>query len=318
MMGGTENELSLIHAALRTCRRPQNPIPAMVAKAKNTLIRALGGAPAGQRRLRRCATHLRGGDPANAFTLIELLVVIAIIAILAAILLPALNQAKARAQGVACLSNIRQLQFAWLMYPEDHNQIMPPHSPVYSGGAWRDISPSWVLGNAQMDVSLTNIELGLLYPYSRSPGIYACPSDRSTVKMADGSEKRRIRSYTSQGALNPQCSWVQTPPYLLYTKLTEIPQPAPSGLMVMIEASAQSIDTAGYMWLFGAWEGSGIWGTLPSDRHRSKGSISYADGHASLMKWKGVKENRQGGDLVRSGADVEDMMAMLEGRPRSP
>lgn len=255
--------------------------------------------------------------PARGFTLIELLVVIAIIAILAAMLLPALAKAKARAHGIACLGNVRQLQVAWLMYAEDHNQVMPPHSPVNVGGVWRDIHPSWVLGNAQVDGNLTNIASGLLFPYTRSAGIYACPADRSTAPVPGGIKQRRIRSYTSQGALNPLSGWGPAPPYILCIKLTDIPRPSPSGLMVMIEANASSITCAGYDWWFGAWNGSGPWGTLPSDRHQLKGCISYADGHASLIKWKAAKENRPPGDPVRGRADIEDMLVMLEGRPRS-
>jgi prepilin-type processing-associated H-X9-DG protein len=204
------------------------------------------------------------------------------------------------------------------MYAEDHNQVMPPHSPVNVGGVWRDIPPSWVLGNDQVDVNLTNITSGLLFPYSRSAGIYVCPADRSTAPAPGGIQQRRLRSYTCQGALNPLSGWGPAPPYQLYTKLAQIRQPAPSGLMVMIEATARSITFAGYDWWFGAWNGRGPWGTLPSDRHNHKGSISYADGHASLVKWKSAKENRPDPDPVRIGADTEDMMVMLEGRPRNP
>src|ERR1043166_5383156 len=125
----------------------------------------------------------------TGFTLIELLVVIAIIAILAGLLLPALSQAKARAQTIACMNNLKQLQLCWHLYAVDNDDQLPPNNFVYNvDGINNPIvrSLSWCPGVAPLDTTTSNIEQGLLFQYNSSVGIYHCPSDRSTVSTLEG------------------------------------------------------------------------------------------------------------------------------------
>src|SRR5437762_12228469 len=130
-----------------------------------------------------------------AFTLIELLVVIAIIAVLAALLLPTLAKAKQSAQSTKCLSNLKQLQLAWLNYAHDNNDRLVPNKTRNTGVIQRSVAPSWVLGNAKWDRAMTNIRAGLLYSHAGAEGVFHCPRDKSLTRGA-ATPALRIRSYS--------------------------------------------------------------------------------------------------------------------------
>jgi len=218
----------------------------------------------------------------GAFTLIELLVVIAIIAILAAMLLPALNRAKAKAQTISCVSNAKQLQLAYELYSTDNgNQLMDNSvSGTSSPGA-----KAWIKGNVQEYMSgyENDPKQGVLFPYNSSLGIYRCPSSRAFLKgtgWGGGSQVPHNRSYSVSVWLGSNL----TPPDLIAQKFSAIRNPSKTS--VFIEENQISIDNGAIG--FNRTNIGGMW-NLPSNRHASSGILSFLDGHAESFRWRGSR-----------------------------
>jgi prepilin-type N-terminal cleavage/methylation domain-containing protein/prepilin-type processing-associated H-X9-DG protein len=214
---------------------------------------------------------------ANGFTLIELLVVIAIIAILAAMLLPALSKAKGKGQQIACLNNQRQLQLCWHMYATDHNDKLILN---VTGGT------GWIQGNMQNAAEAVNTTLlknGLLFPYNKAFGIYRCPADmrRSTEGIAFRVRSYSMNCYMNGNDVTADKGFAAPGVYRVNRKLADITRPAASSAFVFVEEHESVIDDGHFGF---AAEGNS-WYNLPGLWHRGA-NFSFADGHSSFRKWQ--------------------------------
>jgi prepilin-type N-terminal cleavage/methylation domain-containing protein/prepilin-type processing-associated H-X9-DG protein len=228
------------------------------------------------------------GALCEGFTLIELLVVIAIIAILAAMLLPVLGQAKSKSQDISCRNNLRQLQFCWHLYVDENNQALPPISvwPTSSGG-WECRAPSWVVGDALHDVSTTNLERGLLFPYNRSVGIYRCPADKTPV-FGHPSVLRtcsyQLDSFLNHNYMGGIPPWYPDP--WERRKFSELVNPAPTGVLTFIDSHPTTGDSADFSQLYRATTGQDAWSSLPGEQHNRGANLAFADGHVEHWRWR--------------------------------
>ena len=220
----------------------------------------------------------------RAFTLIELLVVIAIIAILAALLLPVLGRAKQRGLGIACLSNLKQLQLGWMMYTDDNNNRIAQNIASNSGHLTENgLDPNsqpgtpnacWVLGQADAAPQWTNnllITHGLIYPYLNTVNVYKCPADPSP----------RNRNYSMNCWLDGISAWNSV--CIDFVKTTDVQANMPvSTAFVFLDENPASIND-GY-WVANPATPT-MWVDSPAHYHNNGCNLSFADGHAEPRKW---------------------------------
>jgi prepilin-type processing-associated H-X9-DG protein len=218
--------------------------------------------------------------------LIELLVVIAIIAILAALLLPALTRAKRKATATSCMSNSKQLVTGFIMWALDNSDLC-----LYSwSGTDPRGTPAWCdgqMGSLPDAIDETLIQKSPTFPNVPSLKVFRCPSDRSAF-LYRGERKPRIRSYSMNGYLGYPNGTVpgNCPPLAPSVKLSEIGAPGPASVFVFLDEHENSINDSHYT-AFRDMKTFGSQGFLdtPSGRHGNSTGFAFADGHAEVHKW---------------------------------
>ncbi|MEJ0090235.1 MAG: type II secretion system protein [Limisphaerales bacterium] len=237
----------------------------------------------------------------DGFTLVELLVVIAIIAILSALVLPALAKGRMRAQAISCLNNTRQLELACLLYTDDHESFFPYNLVMTEFSLRTNIN--WVNNVMTWDTNTDNIdtttitEAGLGAYVGGNTAVYKCPADHalSSSQIELGWE-RRIRSYSmnamvgNAGEFSTNGVNSNNPGYKQFFKITQIP--LPSEIFSFLDEHPDSIGDGYFVNRVSSRNGASSggyshyeWTDLPASYHNGSASMVFADGHATLHRW---------------------------------
>jgi prepilin-type N-terminal cleavage/methylation domain-containing protein/prepilin-type processing-associated H-X9-DG protein len=248
------------------------------------------------------------------FTLIELLVVIAIIAILAAMLLPALSRAKSQALTIQCVNQMKQLIACWVMYATDNNDRMVPN--WITRGTGESPPESWVGGDVSKSADATNltyIQQSRLFTYNTSVGIYKCPASVNQIRSdLNVSPVRTVSMMGRMGGADTadvaadstlfDTTYILGPAYPLYKKVTQVRNPGTSGAIVFVDESIETVDDCYF-----ATKLTLTWQNSPTVRHNRGATFSFADGHAERWGWRGLTTEQTYNVTPSTAASAQDL-----------
>jgi prepilin-type N-terminal cleavage/methylation domain-containing protein/prepilin-type processing-associated H-X9-DG protein len=298
--------------------------------------------------VRRAAQEARGSvtafvkafgrrEPARgrAFTLIELLVVVAIIAILAALLLPALARSRLKAQMIQCMSNSRQMMLAWRQYVDDNADRVP--SAYGNPGVWiPDTTMTWS-GNARQDGSNPDnwdvtlmVQPSLLWPYcGNNLGLWRCPGDNQYPCLVPsgplvGQMLPRQRSMSMLSWFNSSDAQDSGPGFTVYQKLSQVVNPGPAMTIVFLDERCDSINDGEWCsGMFGWPDQPGSWRIVdfPGSYHGGACGVAFTDGHSECHKWMDARTMPPIGQLPGHNISVPnsvDAYWIMEHSTRQP
>lgn len=225
----------------------------------------------------------------------ELLLVVASIAVLAALLVPALAAAQARGRRTVCLDNLKQAGLSFQMYSADNDGKLAQNYPLTEVG-----SNSWVLGDMKVSSDSTNkafIRQGKFFPYASQVTLYRCPGDTSRT-----GEAPRVRSYSMNGWIGSRYmeSHLRTNGFRTFVRDSELAAAGAAKLWVLTDEHENSIDDA---WFLVTADDSQPFASYPAIRHEHSYGLNFADGHAEFFKMQAPESQVASGAVGANNAD---------------